>query len=350
MCLQSPISTSDMPRIRTAQSTTTTATPVTAQTRHCPHRTEYDIPRAVAPRPLADATAVMRNAGCDNLRPLLAFCPQFMGQQAIAATRQHVVGVVTHVDPPSYPALPRAAPRRRCTAATTRGRLRAAASGSDQAWPTPRVAPTPRQYSPRVSHWSRLAGPSLVPGRVALRTSSRPSSPQKRRRGRQSYSTTAGRPQCRPSLAVDWNKLCSVSSGLGARRGDRSGAALASARAEYCGILPTPIGSFRAFLRLRPASSTTSLPCHRLSEHSVRRRTASWDVFASLRCRHRGTALALEDPTSHKLVALARRGFAAADARRRRGVPPWSAAFPADAASHCLRAALSATTPRLLWY
>ena len=54
--------------------------------------------------------------------------------------------------------------------------------------------------------------------------------------------------------------------------------------------------------------------------------------------------LDLPDPTSHTLLALARRGFAAADDRRRSGAPPRSAAYPADAALHCLHAALRAVT------
>jgi hypothetical protein len=47
---------------------------------------------------------------------------------------------------------------------------------------------------------------------------------------------------------------------------------------------------------------------------------------------------------------MARRGFAAADARRRTGAPPRSAAYPAEAALHCLHAALRASDSATLRY
>jgi hypothetical protein len=50
--------------------------------------------------------------------------------------------------------------------------------------------------------------------------------------------------------------------------------------------------------------------------------------------------LGLIDPTAHSLVQMARRGIAAADAQRRTGDLLRSAAYPADAALFCLRAAL----------
>jgi hypothetical protein len=53
---------------------------------------------------------------------------------------------------------------------------------------------------------------------------------------------------------------------------------------------------------------------------------------AAIWSQHR--RLALSDPTSHSLVVLARREFAAADARRRTGKPLRSAAYPAAAAIH----------------
>jgi hypothetical protein len=56
--------------------------------------------------------------------------------------------------------------------------------------------------------------------------------------------------------------------------------------------------------------------------------------------------MALSDPTLYYLVVLARRGFAAADARRRTGAPLRSAAYPAAAAlprlMFALRSVLSA--------
>jgi hypothetical protein len=70
-----------------------------------------------------------------------------------------------------------------------------------------------------------------------------------------------------------------------------------------------------------------------LSEKGRLRGTSLRPYVAAIGAQHR--RLALEDPTSLTLVALARRGFAA---------------FPADAALHCLRAALSGTTSRLLRY
>jgi hypothetical protein len=60
--------------------------------------------------------------------------------------------------------------------------------------------------------------------------------------------------------------------------------------------------------------------------------------------------LALADPTSHTLVLMARRGFAAADARLRTGAALRSAAYPAAAALHCLNAALRAPTSSRLQY
>jgi hypothetical protein len=60
--------------------------------------------------------------------------------------------------------------------------------------------------------------------------------------------------------------------------------------------------------------------------------------IAAIGAQHR--RLALFDPTSHSLVVLARRGFAAADARRRTGAPLRSAAYPAAAALSCLGSAL----------
>jgi hypothetical protein len=61
---------------------------------------------------------------------------------------------------------------------------------------------------------------------------------------------------------------------------------------------------------------------------------------AAIGAQHR--RLCQPDPTSHELVKLARRGFAAADARRRSGAPLRSAAYPATAAAFCLTRALSA--------
>jgi hypothetical protein len=49
---------------------------------------------------------------------------------------------------------------------------------------------------------------------------------------------------------------------------------------------------------------------------------------------------ALSDPASHSLVVLARRGFSAADARRRTGALLRSAAYPAAAALSCVWSAL----------
>jgi hypothetical protein len=72
------------------------------------------------------------------------------------------------------------------------------------------------------------------------------------------------------------------------------------------------------------------------------RGTSIRPYVAAIGAQHR--RLALADPTSHNLVALARRGFAAADARRRSGAPLRSAAYPANAALHCLNAALGAVT------
>jgi hypothetical protein len=54
--------------------------------------------------------------------------------------------------------------------------------------------------------------------------------------------------------------------------------------------------------------------------------------------------LELEDPTSHTLVGLARRGFAAADARRRTGAPLQSASYPPHAALYSLNSVLRATS------
>jgi hypothetical protein len=60
--------------------------------------------------------------------------------------------------------------------------------------------------------------------------------------------------------------------------------------------------------------------------------------IAAIVAQHR--PLALSDPTSHSLVVLARRGFAAADALRRTGALLRSAAYPAAAALSCLGSAL----------
>jgi hypothetical protein len=61
--------------------------------------------------------------------------------------------------------------------------------------------------------------------------------------------------------------------------------------------------------------------------------------------------MAMPDPTAHDLVKLTRRGFGAADARRRSGAPMRSAAFPAAAAAFCLGRALAVTdTPTLRYW
>jgi hypothetical protein len=78
------------------------------------------------------------------------------------------------------------------------------------------------------------------------------------------------------------------------------------------------------------------------------RGTSIRPYVAAIGAQHR--RLALNDPTAHTLVALARRGFAAADARRRTGAPPRSAAYPAEAALHCLHAALRASDSATLRY
>jgi hypothetical protein len=72
------------------------------------------------------------------------------------------------------------------------------------------------------------------------------------------------------------------------------------------------------------------------------RGTSLRTYVAAIGAQHR--RLSLEDPTSHPLVAMARRGFAAADARRRIGAPHRSAAYPAHAGLHCLATALRAET------
>jgi hypothetical protein len=69
---------------------------------------------------------------------------------------------------------------------------------------------------------------------------------------------------------------------------------------------------------------------------------------AAIGTKHR--RLALADPNLHTLVLISRRGFAAADARRRTGAPLHSDAYPAAAALHCLNAALSAPTSSQLQY
>jgi hypothetical protein len=78
------------------------------------------------------------------------------------------------------------------------------------------------------------------------------------------------------------------------------------------------------------------------------RGTSLRPYVASIGAQHR--RLSLEDPTSHALVAMIRRGFAAADARRRTGAPPRSAAYPAHAALHCLATAIRAETSVTLRY
>jgi hypothetical protein len=72
------------------------------------------------------------------------------------------------------------------------------------------------------------------------------------------------------------------------------------------------------------------------------RGTSIRPYVATIGAQHR--RLALADPTSHTLVGLARRGFAAADARRSTGAPLRSAAYPAHAALYCLNAALAAAS------
>jgi hypothetical protein len=70
---------------------------------------------------------------------------------------------------------------------------------------------------------------------------------------------------------------------------------------------------------------------------------------AAIGAQHR--RLVLSDPTCHELVKLARRGFVAADARRRSGAPLRSAAYPATAAMFCLNRALAAVdTPSLRFW
>jgi hypothetical protein len=78
------------------------------------------------------------------------------------------------------------------------------------------------------------------------------------------------------------------------------------------------------------------------------RGTSIRPYVAAIGAQHR--RLALADPTSHTLVGLARRGFAAADARRSTGAPLRSAAYPAQAALYCLHAALRAASSVELRY
>jgi hypothetical protein len=68
---------------------------------------------------------------------------------------------------------------------------------------------------------------------------------------------------------------------------------------------------------------------------------------AAIGAQHR--RLALTDPTAHELVKLARRGYAAADARRHTGAPLRSAAYPAAAARFCLDRALDASDTLRYW-
>jgi hypothetical protein len=86
----------------------------------------------------------------------------------------------------------------------------------------------------------------------------------------------------------------------------------------------------------------------RLFETEAVRGTSLRPYVAAIGAQHR--RFGLPDPTTNELVVLARRGFAAADARRRTGAPPRSAAYPANAAAFCLGQALAATTGRVLRY
>jgi hypothetical protein len=107
-------------------------------------------------------------------------------------------------------------------------------------------------------------------------------------------------------------------------------------------------------LRVRPAQRAPCPPATvcaclgTLFEGRRLRGTSIRPYNASIGTQHR--RLALADPTSHTLVVMARRGFAAADARRRTGAPPRSAAYPAAAALHFLYAALRAPTSLRLRY
>jgi hypothetical protein len=208
-----------------------------------------------------------------------------------------------------------------------------------------------------------LVGGFLSPRLGAVKPGSRPlgaapvarrSSPQKRRSGLRSSSTTAVRQRWRPSLAVDWLDPRAVGTG--------SGPGVATA-VELIGksLDPVTSGSYQslweAFERFCAYAGRTALPSspatvgsylRTLFEGERLRGTSLRPYVAAIGAQH--LRLALPDPISHVLLAMARRGLASADARRRGGAPPRSAAYPAGVALSCLRVALRAETTVLLRY
>jgi hypothetical protein len=202
---------------------------------------------------------------------------------------------------------------------------------------------------------SPLSGrPGLVPIRGALRP----------RCSLRAYSHAA--------LAVDHNRLRPATSAA-TRAWQSTGLTLArsvlgawpgvAAAAELLGqaLAPSNAASYQRlwtlFERFCESAQRSALPaspatvCADLGTLFKGRRLRGTSIrpyIARIGTHHR--RLALADSMSHTLVVMARRGLAAADARRRTGAPPRSAAYPVDAALQCLYAALRAPTSLRLRY
>jgi hypothetical protein len=296
----------------------------------------------------------MRNPRCDNIDPTPALRAKSMGRSPIAQTGQHVLGALKHKFSFARSAPPRAASRRRRLAAPAGRRSWQAGSRAAAARSAPSVAPPPRRQRVRLSHRTGMAGTSLVPGSASLR------------------SRDAPRVRSHAALADGHDRLRAAASAA-ARAWQRTGLSLAESVlgsgpgvATAAGLLgqalaPTTSASYQRLWVLfehfclsagrcpLPASpATVCAYLGTLFDGGRLRGTSIRPYVAAVGAQHR--RLALDDPTAHNLVVMARRGFAAADARRRTGAPLRSAAYPAHAALHCLHAALRAAHGATLRY
>jgi hypothetical protein len=267
----------------------------------------------------------MRNHGRYLIYQTPALRAKFMGRSSVPPTGQHVMGLVTNVHSPFDPAFPSAAPRRRWTATPSLMRLWHSSSRVAPPGAAASVAPPPCRNRSWVSCRPSVERPRLVPGRVALR----PRFPLR------AYSHTA--------LADGLNRLRPASSAA-TRAWQSTGLPLAQSvlgagpgvatLAELLGqaLAPSTAASYQRlwvlFERFCVSAQRIALPASpatvcaylgTLLEGRRLRGTSIRPYIAAIGTQHR--RLALADPTLHTLVLTARRGFAAADARRRTGAP-----------------------------